>query len=139
MAAKSIPELLKVAGSLASAITTTIKDLSDLRSQLEDAGPQLRRLIGELSTLKSTLTQISDWTHYLDETHRQADVVEGLTVTLAGCQLVMEALAEEVRSVLGESISDSGNHKTLSSFEGYDKRLHAQIAALQLLLEAVQW
>lgn len=144
----SIFGLLSTAGTLASAITLTIKSLSDLRDKYKDADVRIRLLIGELSTVKSALTQISDWTHYLDETHRQADVVEGLSVSLEGCQLALNSLAEEVHSLLGGVSAESGmslgfrirarytwNESSLKDHEG---RLHAQVAALQLLLQAVQ-
>ena len=144
----SIFGLLSTAGTLASAITLTIRNLSDLRAQYKEADVRIRLLIGELSTVKSALTQINDWTHYLDDTHRQADVVEGLKISLEGCQLALDALAEEVRSLLGgaelESSTNAGFRTRAryvwseTSLKEHEGRLHAQIAALQLLLQAVQ-
>ena len=145
----SILGLLSTAGALASTITASIKSLSDLRNQYKDADVRIRLLIGELSTVKSALTQINDWTHYLDDTHRQIDVVEGLRVSLEGCQLALDALAEEVRSLLGGAPLESSANPGLrartryvwseSSLNEHENRLRAQIAALQLLLQAVQW
>ncbi|KAL6714181.1 hypothetical protein ACLMJK_008676 [Lecanora helva] len=139
--------LLSTAGTLASTISLTIRNLSELRAQYKDADVRIRLLIGELSTVKAALTQINDWTHCLDDTHRQADVVEGLRVSLEGCQLAMDALAEEVRSLMGGDLGTSVNpgFRTRtryvwneSSLKEHEGRLHAQIAALQLLLQAVQ-
>lgn len=145
----SVIGLLSTAGTLASTITIAIKNLSDLRGHYKDADVRIRLLIGELSTVKSALTQINDWTHYLDDTHRQADVVEGLKVSLEGCQLALDTLAEEVRSLLGGVIPGSSASPGFrmrtqyiwseSSLRQHEGRLHAQIAALQLLLQAVQW
>ena len=144
----SVIGLLSTAGTLASAITVTIKSLSDLRGQYKDADLRIRLLIGELSTVKSALTQINDWTHYLDDTHQQSDVVAGLKVSLEGCQLALDALAEEVQSLLGGAIPDSRSMSfrmrtryvwSESSLKDHESRLRAQIAALQLLLQAVQW
>lgn len=143
----SIIGLLSSAGTIATAITVTIKSLSDLRGKYQDADVGIRLLISELSTVKSALNQINDWTHYLDDTHRQADVVEALTVSLEGCQLAIDALAEEVRSLLRGAMPDSSlGFRTRtryawgqSSLNEHENRMRAQIAALQLLLKAVQW
>ena len=144
-----ILSLLSKAGTLTSTVTVSIKGLSDLRSQYNDADIQIRLLIGVLSTVKSALTQISDWTHYLDHTHRQANVVEGLRVSLEGCQVTLDVLAEDISSLLGRGPPESsvdlflhtkarhtGSESSLKEHEG---RLRAQVAALHLLLEAVQW
>ena len=141
--------LLSTAGALTSEITITIKSLSELRQRYKDADVRVRLLIGELSTVKSALTQINDWTHYLDDTHRQADVVQGLKISLEGCQLAIDALSEEVRLLLGgesPNLSASPGFRlraryawSESGLKEHEGRLHAQTAALQLLLQAVQW
>ena len=141
--------LLSAAGSIATTITYTIKSLSQLRGQYKDADLRIRLLINELATVKSALNQINDWTHYLDDTHKQADVVDGLKVSLEGCKVAMDALAEEVKQLVGDTPRDSSltpgfrgrtryawNESTLQEHEN---RLRAQVAALQLLLQAVQW
>lgn len=145
----SIIGLLSAAGTIASTITITIQRLSDLRGQLKDADVRVRLLIGELSVVKSALNQINDWTHYLDDNHRQADVVEGLKVSLDGVQVAMDALADEVRLLLGAAAGESSLTAELririkyawneSSLTEHENRLRAQIAALHLLLQAVQW
>ena len=145
----SVIGLLSTAGTIASTITVTIKRLSDIRGQLRDADVRIRLLIGELSAVKSALTQINDWTHYLDDSHRQADVVQGLQISLEGVQLAMDALAEEVRLMLGSMTPESTLTQDVrlrikyawkeSSLTEHENRLRAQIAALHLLLQAVQW
>lgn len=143
----SIIGLLTTAATIASSITVTIKDLSQLKGQYKEADVRIRLLIGELSTVKSALTQINDWTHYLDDTHRQADVVEALKVSLEGCQLAIDALAEEVRTLLKGAMPDSSLGFRIRaryawsevSLNDHENRMRAQIAALQLLLKAVQW
>lgn len=145
----SIIGLLSTAGTIAATVTCTIKSLSQLRGQYEDADLRIRLLIGELSAVKSALTQIHDWTHYLDDGHKQRDVLEGLQISLDGCQLAMDALAEEINLLLVGTSSGDGsgmgfkrrakyvwNENTLKEHEN---RLRAQISALQLLLQAVQW
>lgn len=146
----SIIGLLATAGNIATTITCTIKSLSDLRDQIKEADVRIRLLIGELSTIKSALNQINDWAHYLDDTHlKQTDVIAGLKVSLEGCQLAMDALAEEVRLLVGNATSQTNlnpSFKTRSKYawnestiQQHENRLHAQIAALQLLLQAVRW
>ena len=144
----SIVGLLSTAGSIATAITVTIRRLSELRGQLQDADVRIRLLIGELSAVKSALNQINDWTHYLDDNHRQADVVQGLQISLEGVQLAMDTLAEEVRLLMESSSPDSSQaHMRFrikyawneSNLIQHENRLRAQITALNLLLQAVQW
>ena len=141
--------LLSTAGTIATTITYTIKTLSELRGQYKDAELRIRLLIGELSTVKSALNQINDWSDYLDDTHKQADVVNGLKVSLEGCKLAMDALADEVRQLVGDTTPESRLNpgfraKTKyawneSNLQEHENRLRAQIAALQLLLQAVRW
>ena len=145
----SVIGLLSTAGTIASTITITIKRLSDIRGQLRDADVRIRLLIGELSAVKSALNQINDWTHYLDDNHRQADVVQGLQISLEGVQLATDALAEKVRLLLGGTTPESPLTQDVrlriryawkeSSLTEHENRLRAQIAALHLLLQAVQW
>ncbi len=141
--------LLSTAGTIATTITITIKTLSELRGQYKDAELRIRLLIVELSTVKSALNQIKDWSDYLDDTHKQADVVNGLKVSLDGCDLAMNALADEVKQLVGDTTPEAGLNpgfraKTRyawseSNLQEHQNRLRAQIAALQLLLEAVRW
>ncbi|KAL8685293.1 MAG: hypothetical protein Q9224_005874, partial [Gallowayella concinna] len=95
----SILGLIATAGTIASTITKTIRDLSDLRSQYTDANVRVRLLIKELSTIKSSLTQINDWAHLLDDAHNQAELKDALQVALDGVELAMGALAEEVQAL----------------------------------------
>ena len=144
----SIISLLSAAGTIASSITITIKALSDIRSQFADAKLRISLLIAELSTVKSALSQVHDWTHYLDDTHQYAEVVRDLQISIDGCQLAMQALAEEVAKVVGDSsrqaqMNTGFRTKTRfawseASMKQHQDRLHGQVAMLQVLLHAVQ-
>ncbi|KAL8705101.1 MAG: hypothetical protein Q9201_001784 [Fulgogasparrea decipioides] len=103
----SILGLIASAGTIASAITNTIRDLSELRRQYTDADVRVRLLIKELSTIKSSLTQINDWAHFLDTTNNQAELRDALQVALDGVELAMEALAEEVRALVQDTSATS--------------------------------
>ncbi|KAL8765452.1 MAG: hypothetical protein Q9209_007479 [Squamulea sp. 1 TL-2023] len=142
----SIVGLIATAGTIASTITKTIRDLSDLRTQYTDANVRIRLLIKELSTVRSSLDQINDWAHYLDDTHDQAELKGALQVALDGVELAMGALAEEVDALVQDT---SANAKVDLSFRGktkyawneqnmrdHENRLRAQVSALQLLLQA---
>ena len=146
----SIVGLVSASGTIIKAITATVKGLSDLRGKYAGADLRIRLLIGELSTVKSALNQIHDWIEYnLVDSPTEADLVEGLSISLDGCQAAMDVLAEEV-AWLGGGFAPSSrldvNLRTRakyawneSSMKDHQDRLHAQIAALQLLLQAAQW
>lgn len=75
--------------------------------------------------------------------------MDGLHVSLDGCKVAMTVLAEEVAALTGTSASNpefklrfSTRAKyawSESSMKEHQDRLHAQVAALQLLLQAAQW
>ncbi|KAL8680712.1 MAG: hypothetical protein Q9186_003110 [Xanthomendoza sp. 1 TL-2023] len=144
----SILGLIATAGTIASTITKTIRDLSDLRSQYTDANVRIRLLIKELSTIKSSLTQINDWAHLLDDAHNQAELKDALQVALDGVELAMGALAEEVQALVDDTSDPSRVNlgfrgKTKFAWNEQDmmeheNRLRAQVSALQLLLQASQ-
>lgn len=144
----SILGLISTAGTIASTITSTIKDLSDLRATYTDSNVRIRLLVKELSTIKSSLTQINDWAHFLDETHTQREMKDALQVALDGVSLAMEALAEEVRGLVQDASPKSHidlgfRAKTKyawneASMKEHENRLRAQVSALQLLLQAAQ-
>lgn len=145
----SILGLAATAGTIASTIAKTIRDLSDLRSQYTDANVRIRLLIQELSTIKSALNQINDWAHFLDDTHNQAELKDALQVALDGVELAMGALAEEVQALVEDTTHlDKVNlpFRAKSKFAWkeqnmmeHENRLRAQVSALQLLLQASQW
>ncbi|KAL8917418.1 MAG: hypothetical protein Q9172_005857 [Xanthocarpia lactea] len=144
----SIIALIGTAGAIASTITKTIRGLSDLRAQYTDANVRIRLLIKELSTIKSSLNQINDWAHFLDDTHNQAELRDALHVALDGVDLAMGALAEEVQTLVDDISADSNVHLGLRAKTKYawneqnmrehENRLRAQVSALQLLLQASQ-
>ncbi|KAL8687748.1 MAG: hypothetical protein Q9218_006172 [Villophora microphyllina] len=144
----SILGLIATAGTIANAITKTIRDLSQLRDQYTDADVRVRLLIKELSTVKSSLTQINDWAHFLDTSNNQVELRDALQVALDGVELAMGALAEEVQKSVPDQSSSSRvdmgfrartryiwNEATMKEHEN---RLRAQVSALQLLLQAAQ-
>lgn len=141
----SILGLIATAGTIAGAITKTISFLSELRGQYTDADVRVRLLIKELSTIKSSLTQINDWAHFLDTSNNQAELRDALQVALDGVELAMGALAEEVQSLVHDTSATSRlemgfRAKTKFAWNAdvlkeHENRLRAQVSALQLLLQ----
>lgn len=152
---------------LAQVTTQTIHGLAILRSKYKTADLTIRSLIGELSTIKSAVIQLDDWARYNQQysgngngngnkgSEGAATVAEGivheydegLLVALEGCRAIMDVLAEEVNA-LAQSTADGTvvGFKTRAKViwnEGimrdHQGRLHAQVLALQLLLQACQW
>lgn len=127
-------------------IGQTIAGLASLRGKYRDADLTIRSLIGELTTIKSAITQLHDWATYNSQSSsRNEEYVEGLDVALDGCQAVMEVLSEEVAALTREDNSILGfrarvrvvwNEEMMKDLEN---RLHAQVRALNLLLQACQW
>jgi len=146
----SIVGLISASGTIVSAITFTVKGLSDLRGRFSDADLRIRLLIGELSTVKSALNQIRDRVEFnLVGAPTEAELVDGLHVSLDGCKVAMTVLAEEVAALSGTTASNSQFNLRFStrakyawsesSMKEHQDRLHAQVAALQLLLQAAHW
>ncbi len=146
----SIVGLISASGTIVSAITCTVKGLSDLRGRFSDADLRIRLLIGELSTVKSALNQIRDWVEFnLVGAPTEVELVDGLHVSLDGCKMAMTVLAEEVAALSGTTASSSQFNLRFStrakyawsesSMKEHQDRLHAQVAALQLLLQAAHW
>ncbi|KAL8730538.1 MAG: hypothetical protein Q9166_003992 [cf. Caloplaca sp. 2 TL-2023] len=144
----SILGLITTAGTIATTITKTIRELSDLRAQYTDANVRIRLLIKELSTIKSSCTQINDWAHFLDDTHNQAELRDALQVALDGVELAMGALAEEVEALVQDTSASANVDLSFRAKTKYawneqnmrehENRLRAQVSALQLLLQASQ-
>lgn len=146
----SVVGLISASGTIVSAITSTVKSLSDLRGRYAGADLRIRFLLVELSTVKAALNQISDWIEYnLVDSPADEELLDGLNVSLDGCKAAMDVLKEEVVGLVGEATPTSNLVTTFttrtryawseSSMKEHQDRLHAQVAALQLLLQAAQW
>jgi hypothetical protein len=135
-------------------ISQTIVGLSALRGRYQNADITIRSMIGELSTIKSAITQLHELARYnaaADASHKEYE--ESLAVALDGCNAIMEVLSEKVAELVNASNApglqnDSAiftfkarikvlwNEEMMSGLQG---RLHSQLRALNLLLQACQW
>ena len=87
----------------------------------------IRLLISQLSTVKSALNHIQDWTKY-NLTESQAHRLgNNLDTTLDGCKVAMEALADDVRDLVGIDPKDSGTVRTVSDVEYHQEALTSRI------------
>lgn len=130
-------------------ISQTAIGLSKLKGKFSNADLTIQCLIAELATIKSAVTHLEDWAQFnARDTTESEEYIEGLSVALDGCRAVMEHLGEEVAS-LTQTIT---GQDTVIGFRtrarvvwnedvmrGHQERLHAQVVALQLLLQACQW
>ncbi|KAL9624189.1 MAG: hypothetical protein Q9204_007890, partial [Flavoplaca sp. TL-2023a] len=104
-----------------------------------DANLRIRLLVQELSTIKSALSQINDWAHFLDDNHNQAELKDALQVALDGVELAMGALAEEVHALVHDTstsanldLSFRGKTKFAwneQNMKEHENRLRAQFSA----------
>ena len=144
-----------VAGAfqVTSLITDTAQGLSTLRGRFRDADLTIHLLIVELTTIKSAIAQLHDWSVFNSKGgHDQREYIADLDVALDGCQAIMDVLSEEVAALSGRSLSSDHvgagvmglrararvvwNEDRMKDYQG---KLHAQVLALQVLLQACQW
>lgn len=142
--------LVSGAFQIAQIALQTAQSLSTLRGKFENADLTIWSLIGELRTIRSALIQLGDWAQYNSrDSHAPLfnDNDEGLNVALEGCSVIMDVLSREV-ATLAQGTADG----TVVGFRvraravwnesimrDHQDRLHAQVLALQLLLQACQW
>ncbi|GES63374.1 ankyrin repeat protein [Aspergillus terreus] len=136
---------------VAQIITQTAAGLWSLREKYAHAELTIRSLVGELTTIKSAITQLDDWAR-LQNTRSTAaaeytEYDEVLNVALDGCRVVMDVLSDEVASLtrgaagtdahigFGTRLRAMWNEDVM---RGHQERLRSQVVALQLLLQACQ-
>jgi hypothetical protein len=128
------------------AIAQTIAGLSALRGKYLHADLTIRSMIGELSTIKSAITQLHDWAAYNAEanaSHSEYD--DSLAVAIDACHAIMEVLSDKVAELVNANstvlafkarVKVVWNEEVMNSLQN---RLHSQVRALNLLLQACQW
>lgn len=130
-------------------IAQTAAGLATLRGKFTNADLTIRSLIGELTTIKSAITQLEDWARYnARESPEHNEYDADLGVALDGCRAIMEVLSEDVTSLTRSTAGETSTvgFRTRVRFvwnddvmRDHQTRLHAQVLALQLLLQACQW
>ncbi|PGH00121.1 hypothetical protein AJ79_08304 [Helicocarpus griseus UAMH5409] len=129
-------------------ITKTIHGLYTLQGKYRNADITLTSLITQLSTIKAAVTQLHDLAQYNPNgTPKHPEYIDGLDVALDGCTAIMDVLSEEVAQLTQASSNyDPSQPLGLRAkmkaiwnedlMRDHSDRLHAQVLALQLLLQA---
>jgi hypothetical protein len=149
----SIVGVVSASVQIAQLIAQTIQGLSTLRGKFKEANTTIRLLIGELSTIRAAVSQLRDWAQWnANDSPKEEEYMKGLQVALEGCQTAMEVLAEEIKDLAAGAITTNDpatfnlgfivKAKVVWSEDTmkiHQDRLHAQVQALYLLLQAAQW
>ncbi|KAL2816396.1 ankyrin repeat-containing domain protein [Aspergillus cavernicola] len=138
--------LISGALQVGQVITDTLAGLAHLREKYQHADLTIRTLEQQLTTIRAAITQLDDWTR-VRLRDSPAEYNMSLDVALDGCRTVMEAFSDEV-AVLTQ---DTSSNETGIGFRtrmrvvwkedvmrGHQERLHSQVIALQLLVQACQ-
>jgi hypothetical protein len=138
---------------IAQCITQIIQGLCTLRGKFKDADMTIRLLIAELSTIRAAVSQLRDWAELnSSDSPKETEYMRGLEVALEGCQAAMDVLAEEIQELVA-GIAPRSDPASFSlgfmarvravwsedTMKAHQDRLHAQVQALNLLLQAAHW
>ncbi|MCJ1388715.1 guanine nucleotide-binding protein subunit alpha [Xylographa bjoerkii] len=140
--------IIGIAGSvlgIIEVIAAAVNTLSTLQTKYRNADFTVFLLIGQLSTLKAALNQISEWiTNDLDTKTQYQQLTADLTSALEGCRVLILFLDDRVTQL---SKKESQNLTTKSKLvflwdeqvmNDFLSHLNNQINALNLLLTAIQ-
>ncbi|KAJ6184510.1 hypothetical protein N7519_005811 [Penicillium mononematosum] len=129
------------------ALTSTIHGLYELHGRFSDADFTIHSLIQELSCIQTALTSLKEW-HRLSSSNVMVseEFNEQLVTAMSGCQIIMEVLSEDVMTLVHGSRNDGTIGFRLrirviwkeDIMKGHQEKLHAQVMALQLLLQVCQ-
>ncbi|KAK2748621.1 hypothetical protein FQN55_004174 [Onygenales sp. PD_40] len=132
---------------IAGLITRTVQGLHTLKGRFENADLTINSLIRELSTVKAAITQLHELAQYnANGIPEHPEYIDGLDVAVEGCTAVMDVLSEEVAHLglltEGEPSRPLGLRDRMrvawseNIMRDHHQRLHSQVLALQLLLQA---
>ncbi|KAL4914262.1 ankyrin repeat-containing domain protein [Aspergillus aurantiobrunneus] len=128
-------------------ITETLAGLASLREKYQHADLTIGTLEQQLGTIRAAVAQLEHWTRTRLR-DSPAEYNRSLDVALDGCRTVTEALSDEVQVLTqGASSSETGigfraRMRVVwreDAMRGHQERLHSQVVALQLLVQACQW
>ncbi|EEH22878.2 hypothetical protein PABG_05089 [Paracoccidioides brasiliensis Pb03] len=144
----SIVGVIGGAIQITTLITKTVHGLSTLHGKYRNADFTLNSMIVELLTIKAAISQLDELAKYNSNgTPKHPEYIDGLDVAIDGCTAVMDVLSEEVAQ-LTQAPSDDEEAQPLrlcakvkvlwneGLMKEHAQRLHAQVLALQLLLQA---
>lgn len=141
--------IVGLAGSLvgiSQVIGKSLQGLVNLQSKYRTASLTVSLLIGQLTTLKAALNQISEWSQSVFfDAPQQELVLADLGVSLRSCGMLVGLLEDKIEQ-LDRSNADTLSVKGQIGFLWEEKglgelttHLNNQINALNLLLTALHW
>lgn len=132
-------------GAIVAAIVRTLKSLSDAYGKFGDADKTISLLIAELTSIKAAVVLIEDWSRY----NRKKSVLDqelatAFEISFEGCKVAMDILATDIDGIT--EVASRNPFFARAKFTWNDvamkdhaDRLRSQVAALQLLVQAVHW
>lgn len=129
-------------GELVSMIAGVTSNPHSLKVRWSEGARSLQLLIAKLSSVRAALAQIRDWAEFNASTSPNGEEMrESLGVAIEGCQVVVEALHNDVEGLgVGDSVVSRFKQLFLdSTIREHEGRLDSQMTALQLLLNAAYW
>ncbi|KAJ5092286.1 hypothetical protein NUU61_007156 [Penicillium alfredii] len=129
------------------AIVATVHGLNELYGRFRDADLTIQSLIQELNCIQTALTSLREWARASAANGPSPDEYhDSLAVAMNGCRVIMEVLSQDVAALV-----QGGQEERLAGFRarvrvvwndelmrGHQEKLHAQVMALQLLLQVCQ-
>ena len=143
----SIVSLASAVLSIVGVIAKNINALSTLQAKYRNADLSVFLLIGQLSTLKAALGQISEWIKIegITAQSEHLQLIADLQIALNGCQVLISILDDRVEQLANKEGSDNlkVQGKIVFLWEEqelnvYVTHLNNQVNALTLLLSAIQ-
>jgi hypothetical protein len=131
-------------------LTRSIRSLVGLQSKYRSSSLVVSLLIGQLTTLKAALNQITEFvTGSLINVSLHEQLVGDLQVSLESCHVLIYVLEERIQGLEreddesdGSGLSTKGKAKFLleeSTLNEFNNYLSSQVNALNLLLTALNW
>ena len=132
--------------SIVDVLARSVSFLANLQTKYKRADLTVSLLIGQLSTLRAALNQISEWiTSNLAALHLNEQLVSDLTISINGCEFLVLALEDRIDSFdrnADRTLNSLGKAQLLWEENGTNdflNHLNNQINALNLFLTALQW
>lgn len=142
----SIIGLLSALAQLVDMTGNVILGLNGIRGKYKSADFTIDLLIGQITTLKAALGQITQWVSTsLSDLSPQGQLVEDLNTSTEGCRILMLVLEHYIEGQVQRDTKSMGvirkvkylfDEKTIG---GYSEQLRNQVEALHLLLTAFHW
>ncbi|KAL2786063.1 hypothetical protein BJX66DRAFT_42772 [Aspergillus keveii] len=139
--------LISGAFQVGQVIAETLHGLASLRGKYQHADLTIGTLEHQLTTIRAAITHLEDWRRVRLREPSPAEYNRSLDVALDGCLTVVEALSEEILVLTqGASPNEAGIGFRArlrvvwreDVMRGHQDRLHSQVIALQLLVQACQ-